>query len=59
MRFASDWGYPQFEDPEGLNYATVEASGQGKIRYRFDLKGYTALSEVYRSRRRAVGAGRR
>jgi len=40
VRFASDWGYPQFEDPEGLNYATVEASGRGKIRYRFDLKGY-------------------
>ncbi len=40
VRFASDWGYPQFDDPQGLNYATVETSGRGKIRYRFDLKGY-------------------
>ena len=39
VRFASDWGYPQFEDPRGLNYATVQASGRGKIRCRFDLKG--------------------
>ncbi len=40
VRFASDWGYPQFDDPQGPNYATVETSGQGKIAYRFDLKGY-------------------
>ncbi len=40
VRFASDWGYPQFEDPGGLNYATVQTSGRSKISYRFDLKGY-------------------
>jgi len=40
VRFASDWGYPQFEDPQAPNYATVETSGQGKIKYRFDPKGY-------------------
>jgi hypothetical protein len=40
VRFASDWGYPQFDDPQAPNYVTVETSGQGKIKYRFDLKGY-------------------
>lgn len=40
VRFASDWGYPQFADPQAVNYATVETSGRGTIRYRFDPKGY-------------------
>jgi len=40
VRFASDWGYPQFDDPQAPNYATVETSGRGKIKYRFDPKGY-------------------
>jgi hypothetical protein len=40
VRFASDWGYPQVEDPRAPNYVTVRASGSAKISYRFDLKGY-------------------
>ena len=40
VRFASDWGYPQSEDPAALNYYTVSTSGAGSIRHRFDLKGY-------------------
>ena len=30
VRFASDWGYPQFDDPQAPNYATVETSGRGE-----------------------------
>ena len=40
VRFASDWGYPQSEDPAPPNYYTVSTSGAGRIRHRFDLKGY-------------------
>jgi len=40
VRFASDWGYPQIEDPKASNYVTVRASGSARISYRFDLKGY-------------------
>ena len=40
VRFASDWGYPQTEDPQAPNYVTVSATGRSRISYRFDLKGY-------------------
>jgi hypothetical protein len=40
VRFASDWGYPQCEDPQGPNYFIVKSSGAGQIDYRFDVKGY-------------------
>ena len=40
VRFASDWGYPQSEDPAALNYYTVSTTGAGSIQHRFDLKGY-------------------
>ena len=40
VRFASDWGKPQFDDPKGLNYTTVHTDGPGRIQARFDPKGF-------------------
>ncbi len=38
-RFASDQTRPQFEDPEGFNYTTVEASNDAVLQVRYDPKG--------------------
>lgn len=40
VRFASDWGKPQFDDPQGPNYTTVSTDGPGQLRARFDPKGF-------------------
>lgn len=39
FRFASDQSAPQFDNPEGPNYTTVEASNGAVLQYRFDPKG--------------------
>ncbi|MCB1490954.1 MAG: DUF3604 domain-containing protein, partial [Rhodobiaceae bacterium] len=39
FRFASDQGNPQFDDPAGANYCTVEASNGAVLQLRFDPKG--------------------
>lgn len=39
FRFASDQGNPQFDDPKGANYCTVEASNGAVLQLRFDPKG--------------------
>jgi hypothetical protein len=38
-RFASDQTRPQFEDPAGFNYTTVEASNDAVLQVRYDPKG--------------------
>ena len=38
-RFASDQTRPQFEDPKGFNYTTVEASNNAVLQIRYDPKG--------------------
>ncbi len=38
-RFASDQSMPQFTDPAGANYTTVEASNGAVLEVRFDPKG--------------------
>ena len=38
-RFASDQTRPQFEDPAGFNYTTVEASNNAVLQVRYDPKG--------------------
>jgi hypothetical protein len=38
-RFASDQTRPQFEDPKGFNYTTVEASNDAVLQVRYDPKG--------------------
>ena len=40
VRFASDWGYPQDDDPQAPNYYTVSTTGDARIAHRFDVKGY-------------------
>lgn len=37
---SSDWGRPQFEDPSGDNYATVETSGDAAVEAQWDTDGY-------------------
>lgn len=37
-RFASDMGKPQFHDPQGWNYTTVEASNGAMLRVEYDNK---------------------
>lgn len=37
-RFASDQSNPQFDDPEGVNYCTVEASNGATLQLRWDQK---------------------
>ena len=39
FRFASDQTRPQFEDPEGPNYTTIEASNNAVLTYHYDPKG--------------------
>ena len=39
FRFASDQGTPQFDDPTGANYCTVEASNNAVLQLRWDPKG--------------------
>lgn len=39
FRFASDQGNPQFDDPAGANYCTVEASNGAVLQLRWDPKG--------------------
>ncbi len=39
FRFASDQSNPQFTDPAGANYCTVEASNGAVLQLRFDPKG--------------------
>lgn len=39
FRFASDQGNPQFDDPAGANYCTVEASNNAVLQIRWDPKG--------------------
>ncbi|WP_193188166.1 DUF3604 domain-containing protein [Nisaea sediminum] len=38
FRFASDQGNPQFDDPKGANYCTVEASNGAVLQVRWDPK---------------------
>ena len=37
-RFASDMGRPQFDNPEGANYTTVEASNGAVLHVEYDMK---------------------
>ena len=37
-RFASDMGRPQFTDPKGWNYTTVEASNGAVLQVEYDAK---------------------
>lgn len=39
FRFASDQGNPQFDDPAGASYCTVEASNNAVLQLRWDPKG--------------------
>ncbi len=39
FRFASDQSRPQFEDPRGVGYTTVEASNGAVLHCRYDRKG--------------------
>ena len=39
FRFASDQSRPQFDDPKGVGYTTVEASNNAMLEYRYDPKG--------------------
>src|SRR5690606_5296772 len=38
QRFAGDMGRPQFDDPKGLNYTTVEASNGAVLQIEYDGK---------------------
>jgi len=38
-RFATDWGFPQTDDPAGPNYLTVSTTGAAHLSARFDPKG--------------------
>lgn len=39
-RFASDWGIPQMEDPEALDYLTVKSTSSAKLIVQYNPKGY-------------------
>ena len=39
FRFASDQTRPQFEDPQGPNYTTIQASNDAVLTYHYDPKG--------------------
>ncbi|MEF8820647.1 MAG: DUF3604 domain-containing protein, partial [Halovenus sp.] len=36
----SDWGPPQFDDPEADNYCTVETDGDASVEGRYDTRGH-------------------
>ena len=38
MRFASDAGTPQFNDPQAPNYVTASASNGAQLQLRYDVK---------------------
>ncbi|HLZ07405.1 MAG TPA: DUF3604 domain-containing protein, partial [Chloroflexota bacterium] len=40
FRFASDQSRPQFDDPKGFGYTTVEASNNAVLECRYDPKGH-------------------
>lgn len=40
IRWASDWGPPQFDDPRGENYVTAATDGNARLRLRYDRKGH-------------------
>ena len=40
-RIVSDWGRPQFDDPEAENYTTVHTTGAAKIHLSYSDKAYT------------------
>jgi hypothetical protein len=39
-RFASDWGRPQFDDPQAPGYTTVRTDGEASLRARYDPKAH-------------------
>ena len=39
-RFVSDWGKPQDDCPEGLDYIRVSTSGQARVRARYDAQSH-------------------
>ena len=39
FRFATDMTPPQFDDPSGPGYTTVEASNGARLQVRWDIKG--------------------
>jgi hypothetical protein len=41
FRFATDQSRPQFDDPAGPGYTTIEASNDAVLQYRYDPKGNT------------------
>lgn len=38
--YGSDWGSPQFDDPAGDNYATVETSGDARVEASYETQGH-------------------
>ncbi len=40
MRTASNWGMPQFEQPDKANYVTVSTTGQAKLHPSYDPRGH-------------------
>jgi len=41
FRYAGDFGTPQFTDPSGENYCSVETTGDCRVEPRWDPKGHT------------------
>jgi hypothetical protein len=41
FRYASDFGEPQFDDPEAANYCTIQTAGDCLLMPRWDAKGHT------------------
>jgi len=39
-RFVSDWGQPQGDRPEGLDYMSVSTTGQARVRARYDSQSH-------------------
>ena len=44
-RVSGDWKYPQFNDPQKANYATITTSGKAKLDLKFDQAVLRALRE--------------
>lgn len=38
--WASDWGRPQMDNPEALDYLTVQTTGKAKLRSRYEPKAH-------------------